>query len=104
MSEKLIRYRGGDEWSALYVDGKLDRVGDHYWVEERIFELLGVEERYDDDFMRGQDHREGVAQTLEEIEEYTVAQEALQEEADELINQANELRARADAILKRVSR
>ncbi len=35
-----IHYAG--EWAALYVDGKLEEVGDAYIAEERAFALLGV--------------------------------------------------------------
>jgi hypothetical protein len=87
-----------DEWAALYVDGKLDRVGDSYLAEERAFEILGVRTVQDDAFMRGQSHRDGVAQTLDEVREFAKDREAkrarateLRAEADRLLREAGEL-------------
>lgn len=67
---EIVRYEGSQEWSALYVDGVLDRVGDHYLIEERIQKLLGVEVIPSDDFMLGGNKRSSVAQTLIEAQEY----------------------------------
>lgn len=58
------------DWAALYKDGKLVRVGDSYLAEERALELLGVEIVHNDAFMRGQSRKDGVAQTLDEVDEY----------------------------------
>lgn len=88
---ELVMYRGSGEWSALYVDGTLERVGDHYYVEERIFELLSVEIVQSDDFMRGRDTREDVASTLEYLEDFRVAREAALQKADELQAEAKRL-------------
>lgn len=68
---QLVRYEGTGEWSALYVDGKLDKVGDHYLIEERISELAGVTCIQSDDFLRGGDTREDVAPTLEALEQHS---------------------------------
>ena len=96
MTDLEIHY--DEEWAALYVDGKLDRVGDSYLAEERAFELLGVKVFQDDAFMRGQKTREGVAQTLEEVREYQVLRdgrrnqiEALRKKAEDLLSQAKDL-------------
>jgi len=72
-AEDIVLYRGEEDWSALYVKGKLEEVGDHYWVEEKLRQLLGIEEISSDDFLRGGSQREEVAQTLEEIEVYRSA-------------------------------
>ena len=87
-----------DEWAALYVDGALDReygeptVGDRYRVEERAFELLRVRQIHDDAFMRGQNQRDGVARTLDEVAAYQV-------ERHERKTRAERLRAQAEALL-----
>jgi hypothetical protein len=33
--ERKLEIHYADEWAALYVDGKLERVGDSYLAEER---------------------------------------------------------------------
>jgi len=75
-AEDIVLYGGGSEWSALYVKGKLEEVGDHYWVEEKLHQILGIEEISSDDFLRGGNQREDVAQTLEEIQDYRSARDA----------------------------
>lgn len=71
MPEVEIHYeQQWGEWAALYVDGKLVTVGDNDNTEEKAFDVLGVRMVQDDAFMRGQDRREGVAQTLSEVAEY----------------------------------
>lgn len=79
---KYVRYSGSDDWSALYIDGKLDRVGDHYLIDERISQLLGVEDISSDDFLRGGNQREDVAESLLDIEQFDSArkQELVDEE------------------------
>lgn len=67
---ELVRYGGTEDWSALYIDGELDIVGDHYLIDERISELAGVTRRDSDSFMRDGEDRSSVAQTLEEIQEF----------------------------------
>lgn len=66
---KLVRYSNEIEWTALYVDGKLDIVGDAYLIDDRIAELAKVEER-EGDFLCGTDRREGVPKTLVELEAF----------------------------------
>ena len=80
-----------EEWAALYVDGKLERVGDSYLAEERAFELLGVKIVQDDSFLRGQTQAAGVAQTLDEVVAYS-------DERDEKRRRAAELRAEAERL------
>jgi hypothetical protein len=93
-----IHYDPNGEWAALYKDGDLVRVGDAYLAEEQAFELLGVRIVRDDAFLRGQDSREGVAQTVELVDEYRSQRDnalslAAQKraEADRLIAEAKEL-------------
>ena len=70
--DDLVIYTGSGEWSALYRNGKLERVGDHYWVEERAFFLAGVPVIQSDDFLMGGDGRDDVAQTVDDLRRYTV--------------------------------
>lgn len=92
-------HHSGEEWSALYVDGRLEEVGDTYVVEERAFELLGVKEVQDDAFMRGQKSREGVAPTIDEVEAYRAEREASKARAAELREQAAALLAEAEQLV-----
>lgn len=92
------------EWAALYVDGRLERVGDAYRVEERAFELLGVVVLHDNAFLRGQDQRGGCAQTLEQVDAYRAEREMKRIEAERLRAQAADLVARAVALENGIQR
>lgn len=98
MTDTLVVYRGEGEWSALYINGILDRVGDHYIIEERVFEYLKVGVVQSDSFMRGGNHREDVAKTLQEIDDYDEEQTRLEEQALYLEDQAHALLQQAAAI------
>jgi len=98
--KKLVVYEGDGEWSALYVDGKLERVGDHYLITECVYSLLGVEIVQDSAFMRGQHKREGVADTLEELEAYKFERDVRLERAAQLRADAETLLTQADALEK----
>lgn len=87
-----------DQWAALYVNGRLDRVGDSYLAEERAFELCGVKTVQDDAFMRGQTTREGVAQTIDEVNEYRQQRDHARAEAARLREEAARLAAEADRL------
>lgn len=104
--EDIVLYRGEEEWSALYVRGKLAEVGDHYWVEEKLHQLLGIDEINSDDFLRGGNSREDVAQTLEEIEAYRIRREetSAEAEAEGLLQQAAELIRRAREVREQAGR
>jgi hypothetical protein len=65
-----IEFHTADEWTAVYVHGKLVRVGDTYLADEWLQELVGVRHVSGGGFLRGQRRRDGVAKTLEEISEY----------------------------------
>lgn len=91
-----IHYSG--EWAALYVDGKLEVVGDNYLAEERAFELLGVRQVQDDAFMRGQTSRDGVAKTLADVESYRASRKARGDKAQELRDEAMRLITEADKL------
>jgi hypothetical protein len=87
-----------DEWAALYVDGKLVTVGDAYSSEEYAFSLLGVKQVHDNAFMRGQNGRDGVAQTLDEAAVYRAGLDEKVAEADRLRLEVNRLLSRIDEL------
>lgn len=87
-----------EEWAACYVDGRLAVVGDSYLAEEKAFELLGVKQVSDDSFMRGQRSRDGVAQTLQEVEEYRTRRTERERQASALEVEASRLLREADAL------
>jgi hypothetical protein len=95
MPDLEIHYDPTGTWGALYVDGCLERVGDSYLAEERAFELLGVKTVQDNAFLRGQDGRNGCAQTLDELAAYRSQRDADRAEAARLRAEAAELLARA---------
>ena len=91
----IIVYRGSDDWSALYLDGKLIQLGDHYLVQEKIEEIFGIEVYDSDDFLRGGNSREHAAQTLEEVNEYRSKRSQIELDALLLEAQARSLEAQA---------
>jgi hypothetical protein len=96
MSSKIYyRYRDG-EWSALYVDGNLAVVGDHYRTDDFLAEELGVNEVYSADFLTP-DQR-GALPTLEQVRAVTQIREAQAEEANKLREQAAMLIAQAEIL------
>jgi len=95
---KLTMYQGSEDWSALYVDGKLNYVGDHYNVEERIHELVGVEIIQSDGFLLGGNYREDAAKTVEEVEAFDRAAEEVAESASNLREEAARLLALANQL------
>lgn len=97
-----LEIHSSGDWAALYVDGRLDQVGDAHNAIERALEIAGVKCVDDDAFMRGQQHRNGVAPTLADIEAYRTARAGRQAAAAGLRAQAAELAAQADAIEKGV--
>lgn len=96
---KLVRYTGPNDWSALYVDGNLETVGDHHMVDERIASLCNVELREGDDFLMGSHSRNDTADSLQEIEDYVNRQKdrasktaaSLREKAANLLLEAQSL-------------
>ncbi len=99
MPDLVIFKDPGGEWSALYMDGKLEHIGDHYVVNERAFELAKVQVIQDNAFLRGGDGVErngdkstGPAQTLEEIEAY-------RHQRDHDLKRATANRAQAEILL-----
>lgn len=100
MSE-IVVYEGSEDWSALYIAGKLDMVADHYLVDERLREHFGVTTIQSDDFLQGGSQRGDVAKTLAEAEAYGSSSakdhsqaEELEAQAAALLKQAAELRGK----------
>lgn len=94
----IALFQGEEDWSALYVGGKLEEVGDHYMVQDKLLQLLGIDEIVSDDFLLGGKTREGVARTVHEIHEYRREQDAREADAvarAALLAEAEELEARA---------
>lgn len=96
----VVLYEGSDEWSALYVDGTLDTVGDHYRSAERIQQLFEVVVIQSDDFLLGNQSatRDQVAKNLHivnryhrDLEDRKARAAQLREEAAALLEQAKEL-------------
>jgi hypothetical protein len=90
------------EWSALYVDGKLDRVGDSYLAEERIHELYEITDISEVDgarfvLPRGC-HREDVPDTLDAARQMIAAGELKLAKAAEMREQAKAMLAEADRL------
>lgn len=101
---KLVRYTGPNDWSALYVDGELETVGDHYLVDERIALLCGVELRDGDEFLLGGNSKAGVAHSLAEIDDFVNEADAKEEAADALRRQAAELLRQAEELSSNLNR
>jgi hypothetical protein len=87
--------QGTDDWSALYVDGKLEAVGDHYVIQEKLLDLLEISWEQSNDFLQGGNYRQDVAETYDELLTYRAQRQnrearasALREKAQELIRQA----------------
>lgn len=87
-----------DNWAALYVDGKLEQVGDADLANERALEMLGVTLVHDDAFMRGQSQRVGVAQTLDAVKAFSEYRQDARTRAQQLRMQADQLTAQAKAL------
>jgi hypothetical protein len=92
---KYITYRIGEEWEALYVDGKLEQYGDSYYVDERIRELLGVEFGESEYMKNRVENREDIPDSLNTLRALEAeVQLDLAKRAD-LRRKAEELRERA---------
>lgn len=93
-----IWYDPNGDWAALYVDGKLEKVGDAVNVDEYALHYAGVTTVQDNAFLRGGNGRQSVAPTLAEVKTYAAKQEekrltaeTLRKQAQELLDQAEEL-------------
>ena len=88
----------GTGWAGLYVNGRLERVGDAYVAEEKAFEILGVKVVESDDFMLGQGTAAGAARTLGEIGDWRLAQTSKLKEAERMRAEALRLTKAAQAL------
>lgn len=98
-----VVYQGDQEWSALYVDGKLDKVGDHYLIDERIRALFGVSTICSNSFLLGGNYYVDVAQHQADIYYYDLERASVQRAADALFEEAARLHAEAEALLTKSS-
>lgn len=80
MTDKIDFYRD-EEWTAVYLNGSLVRVGDSYLADEWLQQRCGVVEHYDEDYFLGRDKtRENVAATTAEIDAFYHVEEEKQAE------------------------
>jgi len=93
-----IEFHESDEWTAVYLDGKLIRVGDHYLADEWLREYVGVKTVQDDAFFRGGRDRAHVAPTLADLYAYVEARQARLDRAAALREEAERLESEADAL------
>jgi len=91
MSNEIEFHINGD-WTAVYLDGELQRVGDSYLADEWLQERFGVKVVYDSAFMRGQASGHGVAKTLDEVEVYRSERDARRARRAELQAELDRLR------------
>lgn len=94
---KYVMFRIGEGWSALYVDGSLDQIGDSYNVEERIAELLGVSLE-ESEVMARVSHRSDAPSTLANLREQEAELAERQQRANALRDEADRLRRQADSM------
>ena len=94
---KYVLFQIGEGWSALYVDGRLDRLGDSYNVTERIEALLGVVSQ-ESEVMDAIQHRDEAPSTLAELRAMEAERRKLRDEAEALRQQAADLIAQAEGL------
>lgn len=95
-----IEFHRDGEWTAVYLDGVLQRVGDSYLADEWLRARCGVVEVDDDAFMCGQSRYEGVAGTLAEVAAYREERDRLLAEAVELEQQGEALKQKAQELVR----
>lgn len=101
---EFVIYHTGDEWAALYADGKLvswngsTLCGDSYHIDEFFYDLLGVKVIYDSAFLQGGTSRSGCAETIEQIEDFIAERARLLARAEELEAEVVRLRSEAASL------
>lgn len=97
---KYVLFQIGEGWSALYVDGRLDQIGDTHNVEERIQQILGVAWQ-ESPVMDAVQQRNEAPPTLLELRRLEAEHEDRSRRAAELRAQAEALEAEAAALVIR---
>jgi len=95
-----IEFHVAGEWTGVYLDGKLIRVGDSYLADEWLQSFVGVKYVDDDAFMLGQNGYDGVAQTLDEVATFAAQRDANRAQAAALRDEARRLEAQAKELEK----
>lgn len=90
--DKIEFHKAGEEWTVVYLNGVLQRVGDSYLADEWLQSYVGVEIVYDSVCMID-DHK--AYPTLDEVHAATRARDERQERAAELEREAAALLERA---------
>ena len=86
----VVEVHEAEEWSAVYLDGKLVRQGDSYLADDWVREHFGVVTVQDDAFLRGGTGSE-TAQTLDEVADYAAERATRAERAADLERRASEM-------------
>lgn len=87
-----------DDWSAVYEGGRLIRVFTAYLADEWVRKHFNVKTVQGDEFLLGQNHRDGAAQTIDQIEKYVKERDARMAEAARLRAEASALIIRAEKL------
>lgn len=94
-----IEFHNEGEWTAVYLNGNLVRVGDSYLADEWLQTRYGVVTVDDDAFMQGQSQASGVAKTLDEVRAYATARQERLDRAAELRAEAKRLEDEANSLV-----
>lgn len=95
MADEIEFHRAGEEWTAVYLNGQLQRVGDSYLADEWLQEYAGVKQ-VDDSVCMIDDHR--AHPTLEAVYAATDERDRRFEMAAALEAEAAELKAGAEGL------
>ena len=87
----IVIYHGTEEWSAIYIGGKLVDYGDTYRIYEAVMAHLGIEVRDDDAWVSGGKDDTGVLRTLAEVDEFAQKRAARNSTAEMIERRAREL-------------
>lgn len=93
----IVCYEHG-EWTAVYLDGELQCVGDSYLADEWIRTYFGINTIQDDAFLLGGSSRSSVAKSVADIDEYVERRERGRQAALKFRQQAAELIAQAEQL------
>lgn len=93
--DEIEFHRAGEEWTAVYLNGELQRVGDHYLADEWLQQYAGVKEVHNSVCMID-NYR--AYPTLDEVRAATDERAVKLLEAADLERQAAELQERAKGL------